>query len=291
MIRSMTGYGKCNVEMPGKRIKVEIRSLNSKQFDAGFRLPHLYREKESEIRLMLISGLERGKVELSVSVDTDEEAPQYTFNRDIARAYYKEIKTLAGELGLTINAEVIGTLVKMPDVLKAGQPELSEEEWEKLRTAVNGAIESLNIFREHEGGALEKDLINRVNIIQRLLGEIKPFEDERIGKLRERLNRQFEDLQKQNSIDANRFEQEIIYYLEKFDINEEKVRLEKHCAYFLETMQENGSNGKKLSFISQEMGREINTLGSKANDADIQRIVVLMKDELEKIKEQLFNIL
>jgi uncharacterized protein (TIGR00255 family) len=201
------------------------------------------------------------------------------------------MKALAGELQLEMNEDLMHTLVKMPDVLKAEQPELSEDEWNKVRQIVFDAIGKLNEFRMQEGLDLEKDLVSRVENIDNLLENISPLEKNRILKTRERLMKQFEDSLPSGAIDMNRFEQEIIYYLEKLDISEEKVRLKKHCKYFLETLKENVANGKKLAFISQEMGREINTLGSKANDADIQKIVVLMKDELEKIKEQLFNIL
>lgn len=192
---------------------------------------------------------------------------------------------------MELSNDVISTLVKMPDVLKAEQLELSDEEWKAISKGIKEAVENLNNFRMQEGKTLEIDLVERVNRISQLLKEVSPFEEKRITHLRERILKQLEENFPQGTADMNRFEQEIIYYLEKLDITEEKVRLEKHCQYFLETLEDKGSNGKKLGFISQEMGREINTLGSKANDADMQKIVVLMKDELEKIKEQLFNIL
>ncbi len=291
MIKSMTGFGKCIFDLPDKSISVEIKSLNSKQFDASLRLPPIYREKEAELRILLTSGLERGKIELNINIDRSGETASYRFNRPLAKQYFEEMKALAGELQLEMNEDLIHTLVKMPDVLKAEQPELSEDEWNKVRQIVLDAMGKLNEFRVQEGLAMEKDLVSRVENIENFLENISPLEKNRILKTRERLMKQFEDSVPSGAIDMNRFEQEIIYYLEKLDITEEKVRLKKHCRYFLETLKENGANGKKLSFISQEMGREINTLGSKANDADIQKIVVLMKDELEKIKEQLFNIL
>ncbi len=291
MIKSMTGFGKCILALPDKSISVEIKSLNSKQFDASLRLPLIYREKEAELRILLTSGLERGKIELNINIDKNGETASYRFNRPLAKQYFKEIKALAEELQLEINEDLIHTLVKMPDVLKAEQPELYENEWNKVRQIVLESIGKLNEFRVQEGLALEKDLVSRVENIENLLVKILPLEKNRILKTRERLMKQFEDSVPSGTIDMNRFEQEIIYYLEKLDITEEKVRLKKHCKYFLETLKENGANGKKLAFISQEMGREINTLGSKANDADIQKIVVLMKNELEKVKEQLFNIL
>ncbi len=291
MIRSMTGFGKASADLPEKSIAVEIKSLNSKQFDAYLRLPPLYREKEAELRLLLSAGLERGKIELNISVDANGETMPFAFNKALARQYYEEIQTLGRDLGIDPGHDLIPVLVRMPDVLKAEQPELSPEEWERVSEVVSQAIGRLNEFRIQEGKALEKDLRDRVQTIDRLLTDVKKYEDQRITVLRERIFKQIEEAVPQGSIDMNRFEQEIVYYLEKLDITEEKVRLAKHCRYFLDTMEENGNNGKKLGFISQEMGREINTLGSKANDADMQKIVVLMKDELEKIKEQLFNIL
>lgn len=291
MIRSMTGFGKASADLSEKTIAVEIKSLNSKQFDAYLRLPPLYREKEAELRLLLSAGLERGKIELNISLDANGETMPFAFNKALARQYYEEIQTLGRDLGIDPGQDLIPVLVRLPDVLKAEQPELSPEEWEQVSEAVSEAIRKLNDFRLQEGRALEKDLRDRVQTIEKLLTDVSKYEDQRIGALRERIFKQIEEAVPQGSIDMNRFEQEIVYYLEKLDITEEKVRLAKHCRYFLDTMEEDGNNGKKLGFISQEMGREINTLGSKANDADMQKIVVLMKDELEKIKEQLFNIL
>lgn len=291
MIKSMTGFGKASADLPEKSITVEIKSLNSKQFDAHLRLPPLYREKEAELRLMLSSGLERGKIELNINVDTNGDVVPYTFNRALARQYYDEINALSKELGINTGEDMVSVLVRMPDVLKAEQAELSEEEWTEVNKIVAMAIGKLNDFRIEEGKVLGRDLSERVQKIQKLLGDVAQFEENRIKVLRERIFKQIEEAVPQGSIDMNRFEQEIIYYLEKLDITEEKIRLDKHCKYFLDTLAEGDNNGKKLGFISQEMGREINTLGSKANDADMQKIVVLMKDELEKIKEQLFNIL
>jgi len=287
----MTGFGRSTLELPEKSITIDLKTLNSKQFDANLRLPPLYREKEGEIRLMLNTQLERGKIELNINIDNNGESGSYQFNRSLARQYFTEMKTLADALGMELDNDVITTLARMPDVLKAEQPALEQQEWERVREAIVEAIRKLNRFREEEGAALEKDLQERVNIIEELLLKIPPLEEKRIVTLRERLTKQLEELLPQESIDKNRFEQEVVFYLDKMDITEEKVRLKKHCEYFTETLALKESSGKKLGFISQEMGREINTLGSKANDADIQKIVVLMKDELEKIKEQLFNIL
>lgn len=291
MIKSMTGFGKGTAEFAGKSITIEIKSLNSKQFDANLRMPPLYRGKEAELRLLLGSGLVRGKVELNINHDTNGETPNYQFNRALAKQYFEEITHLSSELNIEMNDQIINAIIRMPDVLKAEQPELSEEEWNVVRETTLQAIEALDKFRMQEGLSLEKDLKARVSSIEDLLKQVEPFEEKRIINLRERINKQLEDSMMQGKIDMNRYEQEIIYYLEKLDINEEKVRLARHCQYFNETLSENSTNGKKLGFIAQEMGREINTLGSKANDADMQKIVVLMKDELEKIKEQLFNIL
>ncbi len=291
MIKSMTGFGRSTLDLPERSISIEVKSLNSKQFDAYLRLPPLYREKEGELRLLLNNELERGKIELNINIDKNGETGVYQFNRVLAKQYYTEIKALAEELNLEMNDQVISTLTKMPDVLKAEQASLSEEEWAQVREAVKTAIDKLNDFRIKEGAALEKDLLSRAILIEKLLEKIPPLEEKRITHMRERLKKQLEDYLQKGTVDMNRFEQEVVYYMEKLDITEEKVRLKKHCSYFAEILAEQGANGKKLGFISQEMGREINTLGSKANDADIQKIVVLMKDELEKIKEQLFNIL
>jgi uncharacterized protein (TIGR00255 family) len=291
MIKSMTGFGRSTLDLPERSISIDVKSLNSKQFDAYLRLPPLYREKEGELRLLLNNELERGKIELNINIDKNGETGVYQFNRVLAKQYYEEIKALAEELNLEMNDQVISTLTKMPDVLKAEQASLSEEEWLQVREAVKTAIDKLNDFRIKEGAALEKDLLSRAILIEKLLEKVPPLEEKRITHMRERLKKQLEDYLQKGTVDMNRFEQEVVYYMEKLDITEEKVRLKKHCSYFAEILAEHGSNGKKLGFISQEMGREINTLGSKANDADIQKIVVLMKDELEKIKEQLFNIL
>ena len=291
MIRSMTGFGRSTLELSGKSISIELKSLNSKQFDANLRLPPIYREKEGELRLLLNTELGRGKIELTISIDTDGDSGTYKFNRELAKQYFEEIKALSSELNIEISDEVVNTITRMPDVLKAEQLALSEEEWLSVRGAVEAAISNLNDFREKEGAALGKDLLERASLIEKLLEDISPLEGKRIDLMRDRLKKQLDDTIANGTVDMNRFEQEILYYLEKLDITEEKVRLKKHCRYFAETLAEQGTNGKKLGFISQEMGREINTIGSKANDADIQKIVVLMKDELEKIKEQLFNIL
>ncbi len=290
MLKSMTGFGKSVAKLENKLVTVEIRSLNNKQLDLTLRLPPLLRDNEPGIRAAIGRVVERGKVELTISIDfTGSELPA-TINRPVATAFYNELKSLAAELGAS-NQDLLSMVMKMPEVTRLSKDEISESEWNLIFAALEEALEQLDEFRKHEGNLLEQDFILRINTIQSLLKEVEPFEQQRNTELREKLRSSFADFIENNTFDANRFEQEIIYYLEKLDITEEKVRLAKHCNYFLDTINENLSNGRKLSFVSQEIGREINTLGSKANNADIQKLVVKMKDELEKIKEQLANIL
>lgn len=290
MVRSMTGYGKSTAILPGKTITIEIKSLNSKQFDLNLRLPSLLRERESDFRSLLSKSIERGKVDLSVSIDyTGAEIPT-AINRPLALAYYNELKSLALETGET-NSDLLSIVMKMPDITRQLREETSEKEWIEIFNSMNAAIAQFEEFRKHEGALLENDFKSRIKIIHELLEKIEPFEAERNRLFREKLRAGVAEFIENNTLDANRFEQEIIYYLEKLDITEEKVRLLKHCNYFDETLKEKDANGRKLSFITQEIGREINTIGSKANDASMQKLVVQMKDELEKIKEQLANIL
>jgi uncharacterized protein (TIGR00255 family) len=286
----MTGYGKSTAILPGKTITIEIKSLNSKQFDLNLRLPSLLRERESDFRSLLSKSIERGKVDLSVSIDyTGAEIPT-AINRPLALAYYNELKSLALETGET-NSDLLSIVMKMPDITRQLREETSEEEWIEIFKSMSTAITQFEEFRKHEGALLENDFKARIKIIHELLLQIEPFEAERNRLFREKLRAGVAEFIENNTLDANRFEQEIIYYLEKLDITEEKVRLLKHCNYFDETLKEKDANGRKLSFITQEIGREINTIGSKANDASMQKLVVQMKDELEKIKEQLANIL
>ncbi|PKP00698.1 MAG: YicC family protein [Bacteroidetes bacterium HGW-Bacteroidetes-9] len=290
MVRSMTGYGKATAILPGKSITIEIKSLNSKQFDINLRLPAMLREREAEFRSLLAKSVERGKVDVNVSVDyTGSEMPA-SINRPLAMAYHKELKSLAAETG-EAHSDLLSIVMKMPDVTRQLREETSEEEWKNVFDAIKTAIAQHDEFRIHEGSLLENDFSNRILTIRNLLTQVEPFEAERNRLQREKLRSSVAEFIDSNTLDANRFEQEIIYYLEKLDITEEKVRLLKHCNYFLETLKESEANGRKLNFITQEIGREINTLGSKANDAAIQKLVVQMKDELEKIKEQLANIL
>ena len=286
----MTGYGKAVAKLNGKSVTIEIRSLNSKQLDMNVRLHPALRDNEPEIRAAVNRMLERGKIELTGNIDfTGTDLPA-VINRPVAISYYNELSSLARELG-AVEENLLSVVMKMPEVTRLSKEELTEEDRNSVFTALNEALQQLDEFRKHEGELLEKDFILRIKTIQTLLAEVEPFEQNRNLQLREKLRNSFADFIENNNFDTNRFEQEIIYYLEKLDITEEKVRLAKHCRYFLDTLDEDAANGRKLSFVSQEIGREINTMGSKANDAEIQKLVVRMKDELEKIKEQLANIL
>jgi uncharacterized protein (TIGR00255 family) len=294
MIKSMTGYGKSVLDITGRKLTIEIKTLNSKQLDLNLKIPGYFREKEWEVRGKLTQRFERGKIDFYIGTEVTGEMLSYSINRPLAKKYHEELKKLAIELHEECPAEMLSMVLKMPDVMQTSRDELSEHDWDSISCAIDDATAQTDAFRINEGKVLEQDMINRVNSILQLLDSIDPFEKRRIIDLRERLLR---DFSKHTSDftgslpDQNRFEQELIYYLEKLDITEEKVRLRKHCLYFLDTLQEAVSQGKKLGFVTQEMGREINTIGSKASDAEIQMIVVQMKDELEKIKEQLGNIL
>ena len=289
MLKSMTGYGKASTEFSGKKINVEIRSVNSKQLDLNLRTPYVYREKENEIRAEVSKSIERGKADISVYVESGREASTAIINKTLAKMYYKELKALAKDVKET-NTNILSLVMKMPDVMKAEREELDEKEWKLVKTTLDKALKSFNKFRADEGKTLEKEFTTRLNGILTLLQEVEKVDPQRIKNIRERILRNINEFVEKEKIDSNRFEQEMIYYLEKIDVTEEKLRLKTHCDYFLNTMKED-SPGRKLGFISQEIGREINTLGSKANDAAIQKIVVQMKDELEKIKEQLLNVL
>jgi uncharacterized protein (TIGR00255 family) len=291
MIRSMTGYGKSVLETPQKKISVEIRSLNSKQADLNTKVPWLYKEKEIEIRNLLSKRLERGKIDLYISFDIMDDELMPVINKASVKNYYRQLSEVSSELGINAGVEALSIIMRLPEALKSEKPELTEEEWQMALKMINEALRLVDVYRIEEGKALARDLSSSVKKILGFLEDIVPFEAERITKVREKLTASLNDSIGSENVDMNRFEQEIIFYLEKLDINEEKVRLRKHCDYFIETMNGKDSNGKMLSFIAQEMGREINTIGSKANDASIQKIVVMMKDELEKIKEQVLNVL
>jgi uncharacterized protein (TIGR00255 family) len=287
----MTGYGKAECLLPGKKLAIELKSLNSKQLDANIRVPAFYREKELEIRQLIAADLERGKVECSIYYELTGKEGSAVINEPVVKEYYEHLYRISGELGLDPSLELLGMVMRMPDAIRTEKPELDEEEWLEVKQGLQQAMEELIHFRSNEGRAMEKDLTERVRVILGKLNEVEKYEKERIAQIRGRIENNLATLLSREEIDQNRFEQELIFYLEKLDISEEKVRLANHCDYFLETMKEERAVGKKLGFISQEMGREINTLGSKANHAEIQRLVVEMKDELERIKEQILNVL
>ena len=291
MIRSMTGYGKAECLLPDKKLTIEIKSLNSKQMDTNTRLPSMYKEKELEIRQLITAGLERGKVECSFHYELSENSPSGTINEQVVKNYYEQLYKIAGELGLQSSPELLSTVMRMPDTIRTEKPEIEDDEWLIVREALMQALDHVREFRNQEGLSLNKDMRQRVQAISEKLGQVATYEIARMEQIRERIGNNLGEFLKKDAVDENRFEQELIYYIEKIDISEEKVRLANHCNYFLETMEDPGPSGKKLGFISQEMGREINTLGSKANHTDIQKLVVEMKDELERIKEQVLNVL
>ncbi|MBU1011576.1 MAG: YicC family protein [Bacteroidetes bacterium] len=291
MIKSMTGYGKAESELNHKKVTVEIKTLNSKQLDLNTRMPSVYRAKELEIRNLLSQELERGKIELNIQLEQTGQDSNFSINKTLARKYYDQLKGLADDLDQSDFTNFLPIILKMPDVLKADKEDLDESEWNELEKIIKDAIVQVDEFRLQEGTHLQKEITDRIHTVVNLLAEVEPFETARIDQIKARIQKNLDNLQTELNIDQNRFEQELIYYIEKIDITEEKVRLKQHCDYFLETIVGDGSLGKKLGFISQEIGREINTLGSKANEVNMQKIVIQMKDELEKIKEQLFNIL
>ena len=291
MIESMTGYGKAVVAYKDKKIHAEIKSLNSKQLDLQTRIAPLYREKEMEIRQLVSAALERGKADFSLWIEKETGVDATPLNVALMENYYRQLKDASARMGIPEPVDWLTTLTRMPDVLtKTEQEELSDEEWTVVREAVQKAVDALVDFRRQEGAALEKKFTEKIDNIERLLAEIEPYEKSRVEKIRQRI---VEGLQQIPGVeyDKNRLEQELIYYIEKLDISEEKQRLTNHLKYFRETMKNGHGQGKKLGFIAQEMGREINTTGSKSNQAEMQNIVVQMKDELEQIKEQVLNAL
>lgn len=292
MIQSMTGYGKATVELPDKKINVEIKSLNSKAMDLSARIAPLYREKEMEIRNEISKILERGKVDFSLWIEKkDADQLATPINQDLVEAYYKRIKEISASANIPEPADWFSTLLRMPDVMSKNETqELSDEEWSVAHNVVVEAVAHLVDFRKQEGAALEKKFREKIANIARLLETVTPYEKERVTKVKERIT---DALEKTLNVDydKNRLEQELIYYIEKLDVNEEKQRLSNHLKYFANTLEDGKGQGKKLGFIAQEMGREINTLGSKSNHAEMQKIVVQMKDELEQIKEQVLNVL
>ena len=292
MILSMTGYGKAVVAYKEKKINVEVKSLNSKSLDLSARIAPLYREKEMEIRRLLAQKLERGKVDFSLWVEKESTVDATPINAALIENYYKQIKAISESTGIPEPEDWFTTLLRLPDVTAKTEVEvLDEEEWEVAQQAINEAIEKLTEFRRQEGAALQKKFTEKIDNIANLLKSIEPFEKSRVPKIREKIIDGLKQIPEVD-YDKNRLEQELIYYIEKLDINEEKQRLTNHLKYFHETMKESGHGiGKKLGFIAQEMGREINTTGSKSNQAEMQNIVVKMKDELEQIKEQVLNAL
>lgn len=291
MIQSMTGYGKATISFGEKKIHVEIKSLNSKALDLSVRIAPLYREKEMEIRNLISQSLERGKVDFSLWMEKEAAETATPINAALMSNYYEQIKAITEQTEIPMPADLFATLLRMPDVLtKVDVQELSDEEWEVVRTAIEEAICQLVEFRKQEGIALAKKFNEKIDNIEALMKAIEPYENERVTKIRERIT---DALEKTFNVDydKNRLEQELIYYIEKLDINEEKQRLANHLNYFRETMNNGHGQGKKLGFIAQEMGREINTTGSKSNHAEMQNIVVRMKDELEQIKEQVLNVM
>ena len=291
MILSMTGYGKAVATYGTKKIYAEVKSLNSKAIDLSTRIAPLYREKEMEIRTLVAQQLERGKIDFSLWIEEESTALATPINKALVKSYYQQIKAISEATGIPEPADWYATLLRMPDVLTRTEvKELTDEEWTVARSVVEEAVEKLMDFRRQEGAALEKKFCEKLDNIAALLASIEPYEVERTEKIRERI---LDSLQKNLAVeyDKNRFEQELIFYIEKLDINEEKQRLTNHLSYFRQTMNEGHGQGKKLGFIAQEMGREINTTGSKSNHAEMQIIVVKMKDELEQIKEQVLNVM
>jgi len=290
MIKSMTGFGKAECELKDRKIIIEIKSLNSKNLDIYTKIPGIYREKELEIRNTISKVLQRGKVEIVLYYEIAEGNKATNINADVVKNYYNQLKSIASDLNVETSEQLLQIATRLPDTLNTERDEIDKNDWTKIIETVVDALKQLDNFRIQEGEFLQKDIEQRINTIDQYKEEITPFELNRTEKIRTKLMESLSNLSDQE-IDKNRFEQELIYYLEKLDITEEKVRLTNHCNYFIEMINEPESNGKKLGFISQEIGREINTIGSKANDSDIQKFVILMKDELEKIKEQMLNIL
>ena len=288
MLKSMTGYGKATGTYQGKKITIEVRSLNSKSLDLNIRCAPFYKELEGEIRRVIGEQLDRGKVDLSLSIDSTGESKNYSINKDLAKAYSSDLKALEEITGKPID-DYATLILRMPDIFVNEKEEIIEEERNWVLSILNDACNKINEFRRQEGVALEKEFEERINDIRHLLNEVPKYEQERIDIIRARMKKSLEDIDSK-SYDDNRFEQELIFYIEKLDVSEEKMRLSNHLDYFLETMKTNVP-GKKLGFIGQEIGREINTLGSKSNHAEMQKLVVDMKDNLEKIKEQILNTL
>jgi len=294
MIYSMTGFGKAESNIGTKKVTIELKSVNSKAFDCNLRTPSFFREKEMEIRTYLSKELVRGKIEMNVNYTSLETEQKHFINKGLVKQYYDDLLEVANESELSNKDKIdfLSIVMKMPDVMRAEKSKLTKEDAEAYVKLAKEAVKNFNEFREEEGKSLQNDIFFNINNISNLLEQVVPFEQERIDIVKSRIQKNLETLAEKPNIDENRFQQEMIYYIEKLDISEEKVRLKAHCEYFIKTAEEsNIAKGKKLGFITQEIGREINTLGSKANHAEMQKIVVLMKDSLEKIKEQILNVL
>lgn len=287
MIQSMTGFGKHVIQLQSKKITIELKSLNSKSIDLNARMPGSYREKELEIRKIIASSLVRGKVDFGLYIETTGLETAAQINEQVVKGYLKQLDSISGNQGEM--AQLLEIAMRMPDTLKTERADIDENEYKVILEALKEALSEINKFRSEEGSVLEQDFVERIQTLEKLLDAVVKMDPDRQADVRQRLEKAVGDIKA--DVDSNRFEQELIYYLEKYDITEEKVRLANHLDYFAKTMKSDDSNGKKLGFISQEIGREINTIGSKANYAPMQQLVVQMKDELEKIKEQMLNVL
>ena len=289
MIQSMTGFGRATLMLPQKKITVEVKSLNSKQLDVSMRIPSSFKEKELNVRSYLSNQLRRGKIDLSIFVENLGAESNYKINRHLVDVYIKSLQEFGDDKVAT--ADLLAIAMQLPDAMKVGREELDQSEWKNVMSIIEQAVTALIDYRKTEGLSLEKDIMRQISLIDALHDEVPKYEQERLSTIKDRVANKLNDVLKSVDFDRDRLEQEMIYFIEKLDISEEKVRLKNHCSYFIETMKSKESNGKKLGFISQELGREINTMGSKANHSEIQKLVVQMKDALEKIKEQVLNIL
>jgi len=290
MIQSMTGFGKAVIEFPNKKINIEIKSLNSKQLDLNTRIPSVYREKEIEIRNLLSQEVERGKVDFCIFIEHKDTSISSKINQGAVANYYAQIKETADKLNIELPSDWFSVILRLPETIKTEVSELDEDEWGKIKAAIIEALKAFNEFRVQEGAMLEAIFESKIENIGNFLIEVEKYESERLERVRAKIMEAIKKLEIAN-YDENRFEQEMIYYIEKLDVNEEKTRLSNHLKYFLETIKTEKNQGRKLGFITQEIGREVNTLGSKSNHAEMQKIVVQMKDELEQIKEQVLNVL
>lgn len=289
MIQSMTGFGRATLVLPKKKITVEVKSLNSKQVDINTRIPSFYKEKELEVRSLLTNTLRRGKIELAIFVENTGTDSQHKINKELVSSYMNTLKEVG--LGDVSSSALLTTAMRLPDAMKVEREEFDKDEWKAVMNVVKEAVAALVDYRQSEGLSLEKDIKHQIATIDSLHNEVPKYEQERIITIKERISSKLTDVLQSVDFDRDRLEQEMIYFIEKLDVSEEKVRLKNHCEYFIETMNTGDFNGKKLGFISQELGREINTMGSKANHTEIQKLVVEMKDALEKIKEQVLNVL